>query len=113
CRCAPSTALQCPRLPRRYRAAPGPRCHVGHQAALGIRDLPRPELADAVPVAPGEPPVFLACGVTPQVALAAARLPFAIAHSPGHMLVTDRLNAELEGVSPSVAQLFRQEQGAS
>jgi uncharacterized protein YcsI (UPF0317 family) len=37
--------------------------------------------------------VFWACGVTPLAALAAARLPFAITHAPGHMLVTDRRNS--------------------
>jgi uncharacterized protein YcsI (UPF0317 family) len=36
-----------------------------------------------------ELPVFWACGVTPQAALAAARLPLAITHAPGAMLVTD------------------------
>ena len=34
-------------------------------------------------------PVFWACGVTPQVALARARPPFAITHAPGHMFITD------------------------
>jgi uncharacterized protein YcsI (UPF0317 family) len=28
--------------------------------------------------------------VTPQAALAASRVPFAITHAPGHMLITDR-----------------------
>jgi uncharacterized protein YcsI (UPF0317 family) len=37
----------------------------------------------------GDVPVFWACGVTPQVALASARPPFAITHAPGHMLITD------------------------
>jgi uncharacterized protein YcsI (UPF0317 family) len=43
----------------------------------------------------GEMPVFWACGVTPQVALQEARLPLAITHSPGCMLVTDMRNSEL------------------
>jgi uncharacterized protein YcsI (UPF0317 family) len=33
--------------------------------------------------------VFWACGVTPQAALVAAKLPFAITHAPGHMFITD------------------------
>ena len=37
----------------------------------------------------GDVPVFWACGVTPQVALARARPPFAITHAPGHMFITD------------------------
>ncbi len=109
----PAQAERAAAVTGRYAAVHGAPVHIGDPEALGIRDLSQPEFGDAVPLAPGEVPVFWACGVTPQVALAAARLPFAIAHSPGHMLVTDRLNAELEGVSPSVAQLFRQEQGAS
>ena len=40
-------------------------------------------------------PLFWACGVTPQVALESARLPIAVTHEPGHMLVTDLKNAEL------------------
>jgi hypothetical protein len=39
--------------------------------------------------------VFWACGVTPQAAIAAARIPFAITHAPGCMLVTDIPNARL------------------
>jgi uncharacterized protein YcsI (UPF0317 family) len=40
-------------------------------------------------------PVFWACGVTPQPVIEAARLPFAITHAPGSMLVTDLTNAQL------------------
>ena len=36
-------------------------------------------------------PVFWACGVTPQAAIAVARPEFCITHYPGAMLVTDRL----------------------
>jgi uncharacterized protein YcsI (UPF0317 family) len=46
-------------------------------------------------VNPDELPVFWACGVTPQNALMGARLPLAITHKPGHMLVTDILNTTL------------------
>ncbi len=63
--------------------------HAGDPAELGIADLARPDFGDPVVPQPGDVPVFWACGVTPQVALARARLPFAITHSPGHMLITD------------------------
>ncbi|MFQ3623840.1 MAG: DUF1445 domain-containing protein, partial [Acetobacteraceae bacterium] len=33
--------------------------------------------------------------VTPQAAIVASRVPFAITHAPGSMLVTDLLNAQL------------------
>jgi len=42
--------------------------------------------------------VFWACGVTPQAALLAAKVPIAITHAPGHMFVTDKLNAALAGL---------------
>ncbi len=73
------------RLPRVHGAP----VHVGDPAAIGIADLSRPDYGDAVTVRDGEVPVFWACGVTPQAALLAGRLPFAITHAPGHMLVTD------------------------
>jgi uncharacterized protein YcsI (UPF0317 family) len=39
-------------------------------------------------------PVSWACGVTPQAAIAAAKVPFAITHAPGYMLATDLKNAQ-------------------
>jgi uncharacterized protein YcsI (UPF0317 family) len=69
--------------------------HIGFPEAIGISDLGRPDYGDPVPVEAGELPVFWACGVTPQAAIAAARPPFAITHAPGCMLVTDLKNARL------------------
>ena len=63
--------------------------HVGAPSAIGISDLARPDYGDAVDLEPDDVPVFWACGVTPQAALAASRPPFAITHAPGHMFVTD------------------------
>jgi uncharacterized protein YcsI (UPF0317 family) len=63
--------------------------HVGDPAAIGIADIRRPDFGDAVTIRDGEVPVFWACGVTPQLALLAARPAIAITHSPGHMFVTD------------------------
>ncbi|MNY60253.1 hypothetical protein D3C86_1967840 [compost metagenome] len=37
----------------------------------------------------GEIPVFWACGVTPQAAVMASGVPFAVTHAPGHMFITD------------------------
>jgi uncharacterized protein YcsI (UPF0317 family) len=73
----------------RYPAAHGAPVHAGDPAVLGIADLASPDYGDPVPLRPGEVPVFWACGVTPQAALAAARIPFAITHAPGHMFITD------------------------
>lgn len=77
------------RVTARYPAVHGAPVHVGDPAALGIEDLSRPDYGDAVDVRPGEVPVFWACGVTPQAAVVESRPPLAIAHAPGHMLVTD------------------------
>jgi uncharacterized protein YcsI (UPF0317 family) len=73
------------RFPRMHGAP----IHVGDPAAIGIADLERVDFGDPVPVADGEVPVFWACGVTPQLAIAAARPELAITHAPGHMFLTD------------------------
>ncbi|HEX2144075.1 MAG TPA: putative hydro-lyase [Glycomyces sp.] len=70
--------------------AHGAPVHVGRPAAIGIRDLARPDFGDPVTFEDGDVPVFWACGVTLQEAVIKARLPFAITHAPGHMLITDR-----------------------
>ncbi|MGY1742138.1 MULTISPECIES: putative hydro-lyase [unclassified Blastococcus] len=63
--------------------------HVGDPGGLGIADLAAPDYGDPVEAAPGDVPVFWACGVTPQAAVLASRPPLAITHAPGHMFVTD------------------------
>lgn len=73
----------------RFPTMHGEPIHVGDPAAIGIGDLTRPDFGDAVPIAAGEVPVFWACGVTPQLALTAARPEIAITHSPGCMFITD------------------------
>ncbi|HET6879100.1 MAG TPA: putative hydro-lyase [Pirellulales bacterium] len=73
----------------RYSTMHGEPVHVGDPAAIGIRDLAAPDFGDAVHLEPDEVPVFWACGVTPQLALATARPEIAITHSPGCMFVTD------------------------
>ncbi|MEU2509895.1 DUF1445 domain-containing protein [Streptomyces sp. NPDC007863] len=70
-------------------AVHGAPVHAGDPAALGIRDLDRPDFGDPVVAEPGDVPVFWACGVTPQAAVVASRPPFAITHAPGRMFVTD------------------------
>ncbi|SFO14319.1 Uncharacterized protein YcsI, UPF0317 family [Pseudonocardia ammonioxydans] len=73
----------------RYPQVHGAPVHCGDPAALGIADLGAPDYGDPVPVADGEVPVFWACGVTPQAAVLESRLPLAITHEPGRMLITD------------------------
>ncbi|OHV12757.1 putative hydro-lyase [Kushneria phosphatilytica] len=70
--------------------------HLCAPEQLGITDLSCPNFGDPPVIEPGDIPVFWACGVTPQVALENARLPLAITHSPGHMLITDVPNTHLK-----------------
>jgi len=79
----------------RFPAVHGAPVHLGDPALIGIHDLSRPDYGDAVDISADELPVFWACGVTPQAAIASARIPFAITHAPGCMLVTDIPNASL------------------
>ncbi|MHC2302725.1 uncharacterized protein YcsI (UPF0317 family) [Rhizobium mongolense] len=73
----------------RFPAVHGAPVHVGTPEAIGIKNLATPEFGDPVRIEPGEVPVFWACGVTPQAAVMASRVPFAITHAPGHMFITD------------------------
>jgi len=79
----------------RFPSVHGAPVHLGDPGLIGIDNLGQPDYGDAVSVAEDELPVFWACGVTPQVALENAKPPFAITHSPGHMLVTDLRNSQL------------------
>ena len=88
-------AIRAVQITARVPEVHGAPVHLGDPALIGIRDLGRPDYGDAVAIAPDELPVFWACGVTPQAAIAAARPAFCITHAPGHMLVTDRLNRQL------------------
>lgn len=87
---APADAIRAIVLSDRQPLAHGAPVHIGDPAAIGIRDLARPEFGDPPVMEPGDVPVFWACGVTPQVAIRAAAPDLAITHEPGHMLVTDR-----------------------
>ena len=91
----PADAIRAIQITTRLPAVHGAPVHLGFPDAIGIKDLAKPDYGDPVPVEAGELPVFWACGVTPQAAIAAARPPFAITHSPGRMLVTDLKNTEL------------------
>ncbi|MDP8950239.1 MAG: putative hydro-lyase [Actinomycetota bacterium] len=80
----------------RYPTMHGVPVHVGDPEGLGVRDLGEPEFGDSISIREDEVPVFWACGVTPQVVAMETKPPLMITHSPGHMFVTDRPNAEYE-----------------
>ncbi|KAJ8393064.1 hypothetical protein AAFF_G00069680 [Aldrovandia affinis] len=64
--------------------------HIGDPALIGIQDVSQPEYGEAVEPAPGDVPVFWACGVTGVEAVQSAKSPLAFTHSPGCMFLTDR-----------------------
>jgi uncharacterized protein YcsI (UPF0317 family) len=77
----------------RLPLAHGAPLHVGDPAAIGITDLTAPDWGDAIEAGPDEVPVFWACGVTPQAVLRRVRPEIAVTHAPGHMFVTDLVDA--------------------
>jgi len=88
-------AIRAVQITARMPAVHGAPVHLGNPALIGIADLARPDYGDAVEVMADELPVFWACGVTPQAALAQARPDFCITHAPGAMLVSDLMNHQL------------------
>lgn len=91
----PADAIRAVQVTSRFPSVHGAPVHLTDPAAIGIDDLMRADFGDDPVIGPGEIPVFWACGVTPQVAVEAAKPPIAIAHVPGHMLITDLRNARL------------------
>lgn len=87
------TAVQ---VTEHYDHAHGGPVHIGDPSAIGIVDLGQPDFGDAVPIHDDEVPMFWACGITPQMALAAARPEIAITHEPGEMFITDLSDRESE-----------------
>ena len=91
----PSDAIRAIQICSRFPSVHGAPIHLGDPSQIGIADLSKPNFGAAVTVRDSEIPVFWACGVTPQVALQTAKLPLAVTHEPGHMLVTDLKNTDL------------------
>jgi uncharacterized protein YcsI (UPF0317 family) len=91
----PADAIRAIQITSRFPAVHGAPVHIGLPERIGIADITKPDYGDASPVAAGELPVFWACGVTPQAVIAAAKVPFAITHGPGKMIVTDLRNSRL------------------
>ncbi|WP_335949859.1 putative hydro-lyase [Salipiger bermudensis] len=98
-------AIEAISICERFPLAHGAPVHIGDPAQIGIEDIHTPDYGDAPDIRPGDIPVFWACGVTPQAAIAAAKPALAITHAPGHMLVTDipssHAERRLTGVHPA------------
>lgn len=76
-------------ITRAHPQAHGAPVHTGDPAAIGV-DLSRPiDGIGLTDIRPGEVPVFWACGVSLERAIAHAKPDLAITHAPGHMLITD------------------------
>lgn len=88
-------AIRAVQITSRFPNVHGAPVHMGDPALIGINNLFKPDYGDAIDVMPDEIPVFWACGVTPQAAIAEARPEFCITHAPGAMLITDLLNHQL------------------
>jgi uncharacterized protein YcsI (UPF0317 family) len=91
----PADAIRAIQITTRFPAVHGAPVHIGRPDLIGIGDINQPDWGNAVPVADDETPVFWACGVTPQAIIQAAKVPFAITHKPGRMIVTDIRNSQL------------------
>jgi uncharacterized protein YcsI (UPF0317 family) len=92
---SPADAIRAVQVTSRFPNVHGAPVHFGDPGAIGVADIDRPDFGPRQEIAPGQVPVFWACGVTPRAAIEHARPPLAITHKPGHMLATDLLNAEL------------------
>jgi uncharacterized protein YcsI (UPF0317 family) len=88
-------AIRAIQITSRFPSVHGAPVHIGDPALIGIHSIATPDYGDPVEIMPDELPVFWACGVTPQAAVAVARPAFCITHAPGCMLVTDLQNHEL------------------
>lgn len=91
----PADAIRAIQICSRFPQVHGAPVHFGAPEDIGIKDINQPDYGDAVTIRDGEVPVFWACGVTPQQAIAQAKPDFCITHSPGCMLVTDIPNSKL------------------
>jgi uncharacterized protein YcsI (UPF0317 family) len=92
----PESIAMAVRITSRYPGVHGAPVHIGAPEGLGIKDLQTPDFGSPVHIPEGWIPVFWACGVTPQAAVMQSSPELAISHAPGHMLITDLPNSQLQ-----------------
>lgn len=63
--------------------------HIGDPAAIGIKDVNKPDWVGPCIVQEDEVPVFWACGVTPQTVALESKPDLMITHYPAHMFISD------------------------
>lgn len=88
-------AIRAVQITTRMPYVHGAPVHLGDPEEIGIKDIDKPDFGEPSEIRPGEIPVFWPCGVTPQAVAMAVKPEFMITHSPGHMFITDILNAHL------------------
>lgn len=88
----PADAIRAIQITSDMAQVHGAPIHIGNPQQIGIDDMASPDYGDPVDTLEGEIETFWACGVSPQAALTQARLPIAITHSPGQMLILDTPN---------------------
>ena len=85
----PEQAITAVQVSARFPFNHGAPIHIGDPAGIGA-DIDAPMFGGPVPPMPtGQTAVFWACGVTPQSAAEAAKLPLFIVHAAAHSFITD------------------------
>ena len=85
----PQQAITAVQVSARFPFNHGAPIHIGDPAGIGA-DLANPMFGGPVPPMPSDQmAVFWACGVTPQSAAEAAKLPLFIVHAAAHSFITD------------------------
>lgn len=92
----PENAQKAKEITEQFPNVHGGPVEIGDPAAIGIKDVNKPDYGMPVPFYDKEIPVFWACGVTPQFVVENVKPPIAISHKPGFMFVSDILNTEIE-----------------
>ncbi|NUB27169.1 putative hydro-lyase [Azospirillum brasilense] len=92
---APADAIRAIQVTSRFPNVHGAPVHIGDPAAIGVDLSRRYRDVGSDEILPHELPLFWACGLTPQLAVANAKPPLCITHAPSSMLVTDIRNASL------------------
>ena len=91
----PADAIRAVQITSRFPSVHGAPVHLGMPAADRHRRHRQAGLWRRGAGGPDELPVFWACGVTPQAAIAQVKPEFCITHAPGSMLITDLRNTKL------------------
>ncbi len=95
-------AIRAVEVTARFPHTHGTPVHLGRPELIGIDDIFKPDQGDVPEIDDDEIPVFWACGVTPQLAVRAARPEICITHKPGSMLVTDVPSARARDGLPAL-----------